>query len=155
MNTARHPHKSPSTAELAVGSATHGHAELAADGRAMGRFVYPHHRQGLMQSIFGGRYDHHFLGLDPEKIHRVLDIGAGAAEFACWIALRFPLAWVSCFEPDEALRILLQTNAPPGMRVLSDLPEETGGYDVVRNATDLGVRVRGRVLTIYDYAERS
>lgn len=131
---------------------THLHAELAANGKSMGRFNYPKSRHPILMSIMAGRYDQHIEGIDPERVHRVLDIGAGAGEFACWITLRYPLCWVDAYEDDEALLTLLKLNGPPGMRVSMGL--ETTGYDVVRLTQPGWEGVRGNLVTIHDYAER-
>jgi hypothetical protein len=133
----------------------------------MGAILTPVDREWLVRSVLSGRYGGKWPAAD--KIHRVLDVGAGAGEFAVFMTLNFPLCWVDAWEPDPELRKILALNAPPGCRVLEeDLsgedywtvkdPSKRARYDVVRYAydarfTDGDPPFIGKQMTIYDYSE--
>ncbi len=53
------------------------------------------------------------------QVRRIVDIGAGIGAFAAYAALRWPYAWIDCYEEDEALARILRLNMPPGGRVFT------------------------------------
>jgi hypothetical protein len=56
------------------------------------------------------------------QVRRIVDIGAGVGAFAAYAALRWPYAWIDCYEDDDALARILRLNMPPGGRVFTTMP---------------------------------
>ncbi len=55
------------------------------------------------------------------QVRRIVDIGAGVGAFAAYAALRWPYAWIDCYEEDAALARILRLNMPPGGRVFAKI----------------------------------
>lgn len=75
-------------------------------------------------------------GPNEPEVKRILDLGANVGEFAVWARLRWPYAWVTCYEPDDAKRAICQLNVPPGTRVIDSLGLAAEHYDLVRISGD-------------------
>lgn len=100
----------------------------------------PTARLAYAQSILSGaRYGELADRIAKGEFRRILDLGAGAGEFAAWVWSLDPRAWVTCVEPDPELRHLCALNAPPGTRVLEKEPDDSvaAHWDLVRIATAL------------------
>jgi predicted RNA methylase len=99
-------------------------------------FVFPPARELRVVPILRGRYaaqlaDEELAGV---PVRRVLDLGAGCGEFACWAFRRWPGCWVDLIEYDPDLAAIATVNAPPGAKVLLGGDLRIDVYDVVRIA---------------------
>lgn len=53
-------------------------------------------------------------------IRRIVDLGAGVGAFAAYSAIRWPYAWIDCFERETGMWPALRLNAPLGTRILTE-----------------------------------
>ncbi len=80
-------------------------------------FLFPRRIEERVAHVLRGKYDFGILP-DCQKARRILDVGAGVGEFACWAWRRWRGgAWIECYETDPALLPFLRHNLPPGAAV--------------------------------------
>lgn len=113
----------------------------------------PTSRLTYAQSILSGaRYEALADRIAKGEFKRILDVGAGAGEFAAWVWSLCPKAWVTCVEVDPELRHLCELNAPPGTYVVSLLLGSDVPWDLVRWASSRtgGATIRAKT-QIFDF----
>ena len=104
--------------------------------------------RAISQEVWAGEYDHPDL---PEKLVRVLDIGAGWGAFAVWALQKWPGASIDCFEPNALALPFLRRNArsvrihPVAVTVQEEALLGVGSHDKPDNWGSLSVHgdVRG------------
>jgi FkbM family methyltransferase len=82
-------------------------------------FYYPKPLEACVSKVLAqpGEYWYPPLpDVDP-YIRRVVDVGANVGAFAVWAYLRWPYAWIDCYEPHPLAAQLCAANAPPGSKV--------------------------------------
>lgn len=109
-------------------------------------FLFPRRIEERVAQVMQGKYDFGRVP-DCERVRRILDVGAGVGEFACWAWVRWRgSVWIECYEADEELQPFLKHNLTPGgvvhpvaiksSEAASKLPAcdvlklETGGHEV-------------------------
>ena len=74
---------------------------------------------------------------DEQHVFRMVDVGASCGVFAAFAAIRWPYAYLDCYEASDARRRIALLNVQPGTRVLAELPQVLPACD--------GLRVAGNV----------
>jgi hypothetical protein len=79
-------------------------------------FLFPRRIEERVALVLRGKHD---VGVLPDAppVRRILDIGAGVGDFACWAWKRWGPAWVDCYESDPVLLPFLGHNLPPGAAI--------------------------------------